>query len=108
MVARLKLKGIDGRAPPGVIEIRVALAPQSAGFNPALVGHRPMTLSNCGEVLRARRTKAGMETSCWPQSTAGGMVTIARDEPPFIRGGVKWIIRSQALRAPSLWVQSTD
>ena len=51
MVARLKLKGIDGRAPPGVF---IALAPKSRGRETRASGSlwRTATLSNCGDFLK--------------------------------------------------------
>ena len=70
MVARLKLKGIDGRAPPGVNH---ALAPKSPLETGRLVGWPrygegpgPATLSNCGEVLRASATKPAWKHGRWP------------------------------------------
>ena len=52
MVARLKLKGIDGRAPPGVEDSRLQRL-RAAADQAALVGPQrgPATLSNCGEAL---------------------------------------------------------
>ena len=45
MVARLKLKGIDGRAPPGVF---IALAPKSRGRETRASG--ALTPANCNTV----------------------------------------------------------
>ena len=63
MVARLKLKEIDGRAPPGV---RIALS-RSSALNSSLKGlvvalmktsrFKPATPSNCGELLKLSITK---------------------------------------------------
>ena len=53
MVARLKLKGIDGRAPPGV---NVALAPVAQKWAASRTGDHllpcPATPSNCWKTLK--------------------------------------------------------
>ena len=70
MVARLKLKGIDGRAPPGVNDSCLALAPvawKQAASHTTICGLKTCSMgvatsSNCWEALKLLHTKA-----CWKQ-----------------------------------------
>ena len=69
MVARLKLKEIDGRAPPGVKQQRSA--PKSSlirvgGCFKILVGFKLVTPSNCGDILKLIATKLTSERCEWP------------------------------------------
>jgi len=72
MVARLKLKEIDGRAPPGVRSKCRSSAPDStpaAGGGvlvPTSCSSRAATPSNCGELLKPLATKLVLySTSGW-------------------------------------------
>ena len=75
MVARLKLKEIDGRAPPGV---NAALC---AGKRPVRVGGLPSqtlvtseevaTCLNCGKLAKHPNTKPSAERGWWPGQFPG-------------------------------------
>ena len=76
MVARLKLKEIDGRAPPGV-NSAVNSAPDSSlnevgGVPEVLVwaapaaGTRQATRLNCGDLSKHSNTKLQAERQQWP------------------------------------------
>ena len=75
MVAKLKLKGIDGRAPPGVN----ALAPKStpekgcASLESGCVVQPPRaTPSNCLKVLLGHRYRPGNESFLWHHGECRG------------------------------------
>ena len=89
MVARLKLKEIDGRAPPGVKD-RSRSAPESSretgpvgpwpgGPNDA--SQPPLaTLSNCGKSLKPTETKRAPKGRLVAGPAAQGMVKHRSDE----------------------------
>jgi hypothetical protein len=95
MVARLKLKEIDGRAPPGIKPHPLFLKAARKGSVVCLARAKPLvapaaTPSNCGELLKLS-LPAGAERP--------GLGHNVRD--------VQWMIRNQSPTA-ALWGGSRD
>ena len=83
MVARLKLKEIDGRAPPGVN--RSSSAPNSSPIRvrwfavlKMLVRLPRATPSNCGEVLKSLNYQVAVERRAMARVMTSGTVTTFR------------------------------
>ena len=66
MVARLKLKGIDGRAPPGVKYIALAPVAGKPAASWVVCKHNSATPSNCWNLLKPLHTKLLPERVQWP------------------------------------------
>ena len=109
MVARLKLKEIDGRAPPGVNRSRFAL-PYTASpsrvwwcCTQSLVTSPVATSSNCGKPSKGDTTKqgsrelpcgggvttVGMVRTCPPKRPLAAKLPLTRGEGPETRRG--WV-----------------
>jgi hypothetical protein len=86
MVARLKLKGIDGRAPPGVEPaalLKTNWAVKVNAIKKVFASPRILkraTPSNCGNTLKLLTTKHKWKRLCgWGIMTSGTVITLKDD-----------------------------